>query len=102
MKIIDNTFAAYEAALPPVTHDGQQMIDARSLYDWLGPKWAFTHWLNGRVKDYGFIEGTDFVRKNAETPSTVGRPRKDYLLTLDMAKELAMVERTDVGRETRR
>lgn len=75
------------------------MIDARSLHGWLGHKRMFAHWIKERITDYGFEEGTDFLPIVAKTK---GRPRKDYLLTLDMAKELSMVERTDVGRETRR
>lgn len=74
------------------------MIDARKLHGWLGPKWAFSHWIKGRIEEYGFQDATDFVRITAKTK---GRPRTDYLLTIDMAKELAMVERTDIGRKTR-
>jgi phage anti-repressor protein len=72
------------------------MIDARSLHGWLGPKVQFHHWMRRRIEEYGFVSGEDFC---AEKHKTGGRPRTDYLLTLDMAKELAMVERTEIGRE---
>lgn len=75
------------------------MIDARALHGWLGPKWAFSHWIKGRIEDYGFVEGSDFVRITAKTR---GRPRTDYMVTINMAKELAMVERTPIGQMTRR
>lgn len=75
------------------------MIDARSLYGWLGTDARFNDWINRRVAEYGFKDGADF---HSLLSKTGGRPRKDYLLTIDMAKELAMVERTDKGRETRR
>lgn len=75
------------------------MIDARSLHGWLGTGCTFAAWMNRRVKEYGFADGKDFC--SILTKSSGGRPRKDYLLTIDMAKELAMVERTDKGRETR-
>jgi anti-repressor protein len=75
------------------------MIDARSLHGWLNVRQRFNDWLRERLAQYGFEEGEDFYCLSSKTG---GRPRKDYLLTLDMAKELAMVERTDVGRETRR
>lgn len=52
-----------------------------------------------RIKEYGFEAGTDY---SPVVVKSRGRPRKDYLLTRDMAKELAMIERTDVGRQTRR
>lgn len=71
---------------------------ARRLHSWLGPKWAFSRWIAHRLAEYGFEEGADFYRSSTKTG---GRPRIDYLLTLDTAKELAMVERTEVGREAR-
>lgn len=74
------------------------MIDARKLHEWLGNKERFNQWVARRIADYGFEDGEDFYR---EIIKTRGRPRTDYLLTLDMAKELAMVERTQIGRMTR-
>ena len=79
------------------------MFDARALHGWLGVGRAFAAWLQGRVKDYGFVEGEDFLL--SETGKRTGRGgsnRKEYLITIDMAKELAMVERTERGRTTRR
>lgn len=96
------TFAgitSYAEALAPVERNGQQMFDARALHGWLGAGRDFSNWFKGRVKEYGFEEGTDFSPVLAKTK---GRSRKDYLLTIDTAKELAMVERTEIGRETRR
>ena len=75
------------------------MIDARSLHGWLNITDQFGQWMRRRIAEYGFADGEDFSPLMVKTK---GRPRKDYLLTIDMAKELAMVERTDVGRETRR
>lgn len=74
------------------------MIDARALHGWLEAKWTFANWIKHRLEEYGFEEGADFLRSSAKTG---GRPRTDYLLTIDMAKELAMVERSKVGRMTR-
>lgn len=97
--VIDNTHAEIAAPLPSVSREGQQMIDARGLHSWLGVGDRFATWFARRAKEYGFTLGEDFF---ADLRKTSGRPRKDYLLTLDTAKELAMVERTEVGRETRR
>lgn len=91
-------------ALAPIDHEGNPMIDARALHGWLGSGDRFDQWLRRRCREYGFAEGEDFyphkfVLIDGAKPH---HRRKDYLLTLDMAKELAMVERTEVGRETRR
>lgn len=68
------------------------MIDARALHGWLGHRAAdFGRWIKGRIEEYGFEDGEDFY---AAVRKTGGRPRTDYLLTVDMAKELSMVERT--------
>ncbi|GAB7553105.1 hypothetical protein NRB_26110 [Novosphingobium sp. 11B] len=75
------------------------MIDARSLHEWLKPKVRFNDWISRRLDEYDFQDGEDF---HSLLSKTRGRPRKDYHLTIGMAKELAMVERTEVGRATRR
>lgn len=77
------------------------MIDARALHGWLGTKTRYTQWLQERITEYGFTEGEDFFRIVGKTGPKGGRPRTDYLLTLDMAKELAMVERTPIGHDLR-
>ena len=79
------------------------MIDARSLHNWLGAPYSFTDWLRKRSEEYGFAEDHDYFRfQKIRSETRGGQNRKDYLLTLDTAKELAMVERTDIGRDTRR
>lgn len=78
-------------------------VDARQLHDFLGVKKDFSTWIKDRIEQYQFIENQDFVSfpQNGGKP-TGGRPAKDYALTIDMAKELAMVERNDKGRQARR
>jgi anti-repressor protein len=93
------TKTAFEAAVIPQDREGHTMIDARQLHAWLGVKDRFHQWVQRRVTEYGFEEGTDFCTNMCKTR---GRPRTDYLLTLDTAKEVAMVERTERGRMTRR
>ena len=75
------------------------MFDARALHGWLKAKDQFNQWVRRRIEEYGFEEGTDFRTIRCKTR---GRPRIDYLVTPDMAKELSMVERTERGRQTRR
>ena len=91
----------FRAALPPVEHEGQPRFDARSLHAWLGAKWAFSHWIKTRIETYGFEEGADYLRISAKIKPGRGRNRTDYLLSRDMAKELAMVENNEIGRKTR-
>lgn len=88
-----------ETALAPVDHQGAQMIDARALHGWLGNKDPFHQWMRRRINEYAFEEGSDFCTNLFKTK---GRPRADYFLTINMAKELAMVERTPIGQMTRR
>ena len=74
-------------------------VSARAFYGFLEVATPFTMWFARRVEEYGFKEGSDFITSMLE--STGGRPKTDYILTLDMAKELAMVERNEQGRKAR-
>ncbi|UOO93369.1 phage antirepressor KilAC domain-containing protein [Vitreoscilla stercoraria] len=76
-----------------------QMISARELYEFLEVKSRFNDWINNRIAEYAFIGNQDFV---TFTKTLVkGRPATEYHITLAMAKELAMVERNEKGREAR-
>lgn len=89
-----------------VTRDGKHTtvrVDARTLHKALGVGKTFAAWLPNRIKEYGFTEGKEFFPVLEKTSGkSGGRHRIDYLLTLGMAKELAMVERSDVGQRVRR
>jgi len=78
----------------------QQLCDARDLHTFLGVGRFFSTWIKERIEQYGFTDGEDFLPVLAK--STGGRPCQEYNLTLDMAKELAMVENNDQGRQVRR
>lgn len=78
----------------------QQLCDARDLHQFMQVGRDFSNWIKGRIEQYGFVEGEDFSPILAK--STGGRPSLEYHLTLDMAKELAMVENNDQGRQVRR
>ena len=79
-----------------------QACDARTLHTYLGSKTQFADWIKSRIEKYGFQENQDFAlaSENSEA-SWGGHNRKEYHLTLDMAKELAMVENNTKGREVR-
>jgi phage anti-repressor protein len=81
-----------------------QTVNARELHEFLEVETRFDDWIRRRVEEYGFAENQDYVwfsSKMRKTPEG-GRPAKDYHLSIDMAKELAMVEKTDKGRQSRR
>jgi len=78
--------------------NGRQLVSARELYDFLEVKTDFKNWMP-RMLEYGFEEHKDF--SSFLTESTGGRPSKEYALTLDCAKEIAMIQRSDKGKEAR-
>lgn len=80
------------------------LCNARDLYEFFGIGKRFATWITERIYEYEFIENKDFViaSQNWEAKTRGGHNRKDYHLTLDTAKELAMVERNEKGRQVRR
>lgn len=82
--------------------DGIQTVNARHLHSFLEVGRKFNGWILGRISDYGFQSGVDFTEVRSQTGPALNRSRVEYFLTLDMAKELAMVERTEKGRQARR
>ena len=82
------------------------LVDARLLHKSLQIQTPFSIWIKRRIDDFQFEEGKDFspiVRKtNRLTKLLGGQNAVEYHLTLGMAKELAMLERSDIGRSIRR
>ena len=76
-----------------------QLCNARSLHAFLESKQQYSHWIKDRIADYGFQQNEDYI---IVTERTSGRPRKEYHITLDMGKELGMVERNERGRQIRK
>lgn len=74
------------------------MVSGRELHKALGIKTAYKDWFP-RMCEYGFSEGVDFCSFLSE--STGGRPAVDHMITIPMAKELCMIQRTDIGRKFR-
>ncbi|MFT4347728.1 antA/AntB antirepressor family protein, partial [Bartonella ancashensis] len=85
-----------------IKQDTIQTVNARELHAFLEVGRDFTNWIKNRIKKYSFIENRDYiVFANFGENLQGGRPSKDYALTLDMAKELSMVERNEKGRQAR-
>lgn len=79
------------------------VCDGRELHAYLENGDLFANWIKARIEKYGFIENQDFAIALVNSKAKRGGGnRKDYHLSLDMAKELSMVENNDKGREARR
>ncbi|WP_052752098.1 antA/AntB antirepressor family protein [Nitrosomonas communis] len=87
-----------------IQHQSVQLCNARDLHKFLESQRQFANWIKERIEQYGFTEGEDFLTILLKTSKGTkgGRPTTEYHLTLDMAKELAMVENNEKGRQIRR
>lgn len=75
-------------------------VSARELHRFLNSETRFNDWFH-RMSEYGFSEGIDFYSFLSKTSEQGGRPATDYQLTIDMAKELCMIQRTERGKQAR-
>lgn len=90
--------------------NGQFPINARELWETLQVGRDFSTWIKCRIQQYGFIKNIDFVvvkPSKSSLPKTgegIGSAfdRIDYKLTLNMGKEIAMLENNEIGRTVRR
>ena len=81
------------------TQSGEQFVNARDLHKALEVKTQFNKWIE-RMIEYGFIDGTDFWSFLSKT-SSGGRPSVEYNLTISTAKEIAMLQRNEKGKQVR-
>jgi len=85
---------------------GEKLINARELYIKLESKRQFGNWIKQRVEHYKFIEDQDFFTFNKfvkrDQKDNLGNTIKEYYLSIDMAKELCMVENNEIGRKIRK
>jgi phage anti-repressor protein len=79
--------------------EGKQLVSARELHRFLEVGTELSKWVP-RMLEYGFDEGIDFTP--ILTESTGGRPSNDWVLTIDCAKEISMLQRTERGKEARK
>lgn len=78
--------------------NGEILVSGRELHSFLEVVTEYKDWFPRMVK-YGFAESIDFSAILSE--STGGRPKQDHALTLDMAKEISMLQRTGKGKQAR-
>lgn len=92
--------------LQVITHnigeEETQAVSARELHSFLGIKRDFSNWIKYYIKSYGFVEGQEFSTYSPKVANSFDKPKLEYALTLDCAKELSMVSRTPKSKEARK
>ncbi len=92
-----------ENELVPVymTDKGERVVYGTELYECLGSKRQYTDWIKERFSDCDVVENDDF-QSFSQKSEKGGRPKTEYIIKLDIAKEMAMLERNDKGKQVRR
>lgn len=80
----------------------EPVVSGRQLHETLGVKTQYTKWFQ-RMTDYGFNENDDYVGVSQKRLTAQGNETEfsDHIIKLDMAKEIAMIQRTEKGKEVR-
>lgn len=79
----------------------EPIVSGRQLHEALDVKTKYADWFN-RMIDYGFAENQDFLLlKNEQQTGRGGHNKVDHIIKLDMAKEIAMIQRTERGKQVR-
>lgn len=95
LKIIENELVpVYE------TSTGERVVYGTELYEVLEVKSKFADWIKNRLNDCEAMENEDFQTFSKKIEK--GRPSVDYIIKLDTAKEMAMLERNEKGKQVRR
>lgn len=95
LKVIENELVpVYE------TSTGKKVVYGSELHTVLGSPSVYREWAKRRLTDIDAIENEDFQGVEISTPS--GQARKDHIIKLDTAKEMAMLERNEKGKQVRR
>lgn len=95
LKIIENDLVpVYE------TSTGEKVIYGSELHEVLEVKSRYREWIDRRLLDIDAVENEDFQAAEISAPS--GQTKKEYIIKLDTAKEMAMLERNEKGKEVRR
>lgn len=96
-KIIENEL------LPIYENDKKEkLVNARELHSTMKVGRDFTNWIKDRIKKYDFIQNEDYILTLAKIGERQNVIKHEYYLTINMAKEIAMVENNEMGRKIRR
>jgi len=86
-----------------IGNDKVNSVDARALHSFLESGQQFGDWIKNRITQYDFTESIDFISfHNSMKAENTYINTKEYTITIDMAKELSMVERNEKGKEARK
>lgn len=99
-----------------INDEKKRFVNARELHKWLKVGKFFANWIKDRIEKYDFVENFDYfitvanfgngVRKRIDgilIDEKTGKViSKDYILTIDMAKEIAMLENNEIGKKVRK
>ena len=81
----------------------QQTVNARELHAFLESKQDFSTWIKNRIEKYGFVENVDYTLFHKKMEQVSGAKHLiEYFVSIGMAKELAMVENNDKGKQARK
>ena len=101
--IVSENAISLNIAQSEIGNEVVDSINARDLHIQLWSKQDFSDWIKNRIKKYGFIASDDYTIKLwNRSDSGIWKWRTDYILTLDTAKEIAMVENNEAGRKIRK
>lgn len=97
-----NNLTVIENELVPVyeTSTGEKVVYGSELHEVLGVRTPYKDWSTRRLNDIDAVENEDFEAAQICAPS--GQTKKDHIIKLDTAKEMAMLERNEKGKEVRR
>lgn len=92
----------FENGLVPVytTDKGVQVVYGRELWEVLEVKSKFADWIKNRFQECEAVENEDFESFSKILEN--GGKSKEYIITLDIAKEMAMLERNEIGKRVRK
>lgn len=100
-----NNLRVIENELVPIyiTSTGEKVVYGTELYAKLKPGTVFADWIKRRISECDAVEDKDFeVFRKKEKNSKGGRPALEYIMKLDIAKEMAMLEHNETGKQVRR
>lgn len=84
----------------------ERLINARELHEKLKNRRQFADWIKQRIGKYNFVENEDFITFHKfvkrGSDNNLGTKLIEYYVTMDMAKELCMVENNETGRKIRK
>jgi phage anti-repressor protein len=94
----------------------KRFVNARELYKWLGVRRDFSTWVKDRIEKYDFVEDLDYFtsipqfgdgfdgsnKGKITDPKTGKVVAREYVISVDMAKELAMIENSEIGKKVRK